>query len=216
MYSNIFKRIVTSFFLIFLLIFGLFYNDIIWNILVTIFLILCFYEFFNLIKKIYKSKYVFTILIFLIALYLYFFYSLLIKIKHQFGEEFILILLISCIFSDIGGYITGKLLGGPKLTNISPNKTISGALGSIFFTVCGTIFFVMFLNKIYNYPILQTLSLKIIIWLILMSLYSQIGDLIISYLKRKAKIKDTGNILPGHGGVLDRLDVYYLQFLLEF
>ena len=206
MYSNIFKRIVTSFFLIFLLIFGLYYNDILWNILVTIFLILCFYEFYNLIKKIYKSKYIFAILIFLIALYLYFFHSLLIKIKHQFGEEFILILLISCIFSDIGGYIIGKLVGGPKLTSISPNKTISGALGSFFFTVCGTISFVMFLNKIDNYPILQTLSLKIIIWLILMSLYSQIGDLIISYLKRKAKIKDTGNILPGHGGVLDRLD----------
>ncbi len=206
MYSNLFKRTLTSIFLILLLIFSLYYNDITWKILVLIFVFFCFYEFYNIIKKIYKSKSISTILILLITLYLFFFYFLLVKIKTQLGEEFILILLISCIFSDIGGYVVGKLIGGPKLTSISPNKTVSGAFGSILFTVFGTSLFIMFLNKIDNNSILQELSLTIIIWLIAMSVYSQIGDLIISYFKRKAEIKDTGNILPGHGGVLDRVD----------
>ena len=206
MYSNLFKRTVTSIFLILLLIFGLYYNDITWKILVIIFLCVCLYEFYNIIKKIYKNKSTSTILIFLIALYLYFFYFLMMNFKTQFGKEVILILLMACIFSDLGGYVVGKLIGGPKLTSISPNKTVSGAFGSILFTVFGTSLFIMFFNKIDNYSILQELSLTIIIWLIVMSLYSQIGDLIISYFKRKAKIKDTGNILPGHGGVLDRVD----------
>ena len=135
-----------------------------------------------------------------------FFYFLLIKIKIEFGEEFILILLISCIFSDVGGYIIGNLVGGPKLTKISPNKTISGALGSILFTVVGTTLFILYLQKINNQFNFFISSLLLYLWLVLMSIYCQAGDLFVSYLKRKAKIKNTGNLLPGHGGLLDRLD----------
>ena len=135
-----------------------------------------------------------------------FFYFLLIKIKIEFGAEFILILLISCIFSDVGGYIIGNLVGGPKLTKISPNKTISGALGSILFTVVGTTLFILYLHKINNQFNFFISSLLLYLWLVLMSIYCQAGDLFISYLKRKAKIKNTGNLLPGHGGLLDRLD----------
>ena len=206
MLSNLFKRITTSLILIVILYIGLFYNDISWKILVIFFLILCFYEFYNLIIKINKNKFANTIFLFIISLYLYFFYSLLIRIKFEFGEEAILILIIACIFSDIGGYVFGKLIGGTKLTSLSPNKTISGALGSIIFTVFGTILFVVYLNKIEKNPIIVELSLKFYFWLIMMSLFCQIGDLCISYLKRKAKIKDTGNLLPGHGGILDRVD----------
>ena len=206
MLSNLFKRITTSLILIVILYIGLFYNDISWKILVIFFLILCFYEFCNLIIKINKNKFANTIFLFIISLYLYFFYSLLIRIKFEFGEEAILILIIACIFSDIGGYVFGKLIGGTKLTSLSPNKTISGALGSIIFTVFGTILFVLYLNKIEKNPIIVELSLKFYFWLIIMSLFCQIGDLCISYLKRKAKIKDTGNLLPGHGGILDRVD----------
>ena len=130
----------------------------------------------------------------------------MINIKIQFGEEVILILLITCVFSDIGGYVTGKLVGGPKLISISPNKTISGSVGSILLTVVGTNLFILFLNNIDKKPNSLEISLIFYLWLIIMSIYCQIGDLLISYLKRKAKIKDTGNILPGHGGILDRLD----------
>ena len=206
MINNIFKRIITSIFLIFLLIFGLYYNDFTWHSLIIFFLFLCLYEFYNLISKIFKSKFFFSIIFFLIILYLYAFYYILIKTKIQFGEEAILILLITCIFSDIGGYVFGKFLGGPKLITISPNKTLSGAFGSVILTLVGTSLFIVFLNKIYSNPILSDLSLINYIWILMMSIYCQIGDLIVSYLKRKAKVKDTGKILPGHGGVLDRLD----------
>ena len=148
MKNNLLKRIVTSIFLITILCVGLFYSDYSWKALIIIFCLLCFYEFYNLINKIYKNIIFKTILFFFIVLYLYFFYSLLIRLRIEFGEEVILILLISCIFSDIGGYVVGKLIGGPKLTSISPNKTISGALGSIIFTVIGTSSFALFLNKV--------------------------------------------------------------------
>ena len=206
MLNNFFKRIVTSIFLIILLFTCLFYNEFTWKSLVIIFLLLCFYEFYNLINKINKNKFINLILISLIGLYLYFFYFLLTKIKIEFGEIAILILIIACIFSDIGGYIIGKLIGGPKLTSLSPNKTISGAFGSIFFTVLGTSLFLLSLIKIKQSPIMLEFTNKVYLWLILMSIYSQVGDLLISYMKRKAKVKDTGNILPGHGGILDRVD----------
>ena len=118
----------------------------------------------------------------------------------------ILILIISCIFSDIGGYIVGKSVGGPKLTSISPNKTISGAFGSIIFTIIGTSLFLIYLNNVEENKFELKFSVSFCIWLVVMSILCQLGDLIISYLKRRANIKDTGNILPGHGGILDRVD----------
>ena len=150
MNTNILKRIITSFFLVLLLFSGLYYSDLGWKILVIFFSIICFYEFNNLFNKIYKKNIYKIIIKLFVIFYLYFFYFLLIKIKIEFGEEFILILLISCIFSDVGGYIIGKLIGGPKLTKISPNKTISGAFGSILFTVVGTTLFILYLHKINN------------------------------------------------------------------
>ena len=105
-----------------------------------------------------------------------------------------------CIFSDIGGYIVGKSIGGPKLTTISPNKTISGAIGSILLAIIGTFSVNILLD------VLDQRKIITYVWIIAMSIFCQIGDLFISFLKRKAKVKDTGNILPGHGGILDRVD----------
>ena len=100
--------------------------------------------------------------------------------------------------SDIGGLIFGKIFKGKKLTKISPNKTISGSIGSFIFSISLIPFF-------YNGPIIQNLSSMFLIT-ILISLISQLGDLFISFLKRKAKVKDTSDLLPGHGGFLDRID----------
>ena len=111
-----------------------------WKLLVMFFLFFCFYEFYNLINRIYKNKFFSTILLFLCGLYLYFFYLLLIRIRFEFGEVTVLILFACCFFSDIGGYVVGKLIGGPKLTTLSPNKTISGSFGSVIFTIVGTFF----------------------------------------------------------------------------
>jgi phosphatidate cytidylyltransferase len=116
------------------------------------------------------------------------------------GPTFFLFIISICFFSDIGGYIFGKVIGGKKLTKISPNKTISGSIGSFVFGLIPIILF----TKLDHLEI--ELDLYGIIFSLLISLVSQFGDLFISYLKRKAKIKDTGKILPGHGGILDRVD----------
>ena len=108
----------------------------------------------------------------------------------------LIFLLAICISTDIGGYFFGKLFKGKKLTKISPNKTYSGLIGSYFFSIIVFIFF-------YNF---YEFNLNFLILTILLSTISQLGDLFFSYLKRSAKIKDTGNILPGHGGLLDRID----------
>ena len=114
-----------------------------------------------------------------------------------------------CVFSDIGGYIIGKSIGGKKLTKISPNKTISGSFGSFLFSLLPLGIALIFFNTI-NY------SGKYILVCLLVSLSCQLGDLIISYFKRLAKVKDTGKILPGHGGIFDRIDGLMFVVILTF
>ena len=136
------------------------------------------------------------------------------------GSPFFLLFILSiCFCSDIGGYVIGKSIGGKKLTSISPNKTISGSIGSFFFSILPLVIFNYFDQYEYSY-IFNNFLLCLII-----SLVCQAGDLFISYIKRKAKIKDTGAFLPGHGGILDRLDgvifaipfsYFYLNGFQEF
>ena len=120
------------------------------------------------------------------------------KIKINEGDLTVLFVLLVCIFSDIGGYFIGKTIGGKKLTKISPNKTISGSIGSFLFSFLPLIIFFIFEEK--------NLSFNIIFLCLILSFACQVGDLIVSYFKRMANVKDTGNILPGHGGMLDRID----------
>ena len=110
----------------------------------------------------------------------------------------IFILLAGCIASDIGGFVFGKIFKGARLTKISPKKTISGSFGSIISSS------IVMLSLIYYFT--KMISLNLLMISIFTSIFCQLGDLLFSYLKRKAKLKDTGNFLPGHGGVLDRVD----------
>ncbi len=120
-------------------------------------------------------------------------------------EEFIIILFI-CIFTDIGGYVFGKTFKGPKLTSYSPKKTISGLVGSYLLSILLIPFFFYF--DLYE----KNFFLSKIIFVILISTASQLGDIILSYFKRKSNLKDTGKIIPGHGGLLDRIDGMIFAF----
>ena len=111
-------------------------------------------------------------------------------------QTIFLFILLICIFTDIGGYIFGNIFKGKKLTSISPNKTYAGMIGSFICSLITCTLFIIYFN----------FSFQFMFFTFLISLVSQSGDLFISYLKRKANIKDTGNFLPGHGGLLDRLD----------
>ena len=137
-----------------------------------------------------KKKYKLLGFIFLIFSF-YTFYELSI-------EYIIIIPLFVCVFTDIGGYVFGKIFEGPKLTKISPNKTYAGMIGGFFLSL---LFISIYLNIINH-----TLTLQWLITSIVVSLVSQTGDIIISYFKRLSKLKNTGNIIPGHGGLLDRID----------
>ena len=112
----------------------------------------------------------------------------------------ILYLFSICIFSDVGGLFFGKIFKGKKLTKISPNKTISGSIGSFILSIILAPFFYYFFQEDFN-SLFNLTTLAIIV-----SFSCQLGDLFISFLKRKAKVKNTGDMLPGHGGVLDRID----------
>ena len=137
--------------------------------------------------------------------FLFFSFYSTIYLRQYVGLNFFLFLIIVCIFTDIGGYIFGKTFKGPRLTKVSPKKTYSGVLGSFLISLLFGLIYIKYLGQ-KSKILLETDSIFIILLILFISLVSQIGDLIISYFKRKAKLKDTGKILPGHGGILDRID----------
>ena len=201
---NIKKRIITSIFLISLLILMFFYSFMMIICLILISLI-TWIEFYALISKIFKkNKFQHKILKFFYkTISLFYLFALVylifvIESDHLDLKIYFLYSVLVAIMSDIGGFIFGKIFKGKKLTKISPNKTIAGAIGSFIFSIALIPFFITYYNHF-------TLLILLIITLII-SLTSQLGDLFISYLKRSANVKDTSDLLPGHGGFLDRLD----------
>ncbi len=202
------KRIYTST-VLFLLIYLIIKYDPILVFSLIVLGVLSLLEFFSLTKKLFKHFLINSIINFLFILYISIFCYLFLFFSNFLQLKILLFsLLFCCIASDIGGFVLGRLLKGPKLTKISPNKTYSGAIGSILLSS------LVFSTLIFYFT--QNLNFKIIIIAIITSLACQIGDLFFSFLKRKGKIKDTGNILPGHGGVLDRLDGIFFGIPIGF
>ena len=228
MSQNFIRRIITSVILLTLLFFVNFSHQYIFiSSILLLGLIICF-EANNIFLKLSMNQLTkinnpfkklnlnFLILNLITFIYIFFiFCNFSYEIHKLEGPTFFLYLIFICFFTDIGGYMFGKIIGGKKLSKISPNKTISGMIGSFLFSIIPLILF-------HKLGILDVeFSLDNIIFCLLVSLISQLGDLLISFLKRKAKIKDTGKILPGHGGVLDRLDgiifaVPFSYFLINF
>jgi len=205
--QEISKRILTGFFLLVLLALA-FFNTFILIICLICLLIIGWVEFNGLISKIFikknfKSQFLKFISKASSLLYLFLFSGFIFEAlsRADVNYKFTIIYLFTiCICSDIGGFIFGKIFKGKKLTKISPNKTISGSVGSFVLSLLTVpVFFFILQSKTLNLYELTILA-------IFVSLFCQLGDLFISYLKRKAKVKDTGDLLPGHGGILDRID----------
>ena len=173
------------------------------NLLMVYFLIILgvfsIIEFLDLSMKIFRKK---SGLIFLNSFFITYIFSfcfMFLFLSYHPGLKIILyIILLGCVASDIGGFIFGKTFKGPKLTKISPNKTYAGSIGSTIFTL------IIMTPSFYYFT--NSLNLTLILTALTTTIFCQLGDLIFSLLKRKAKLKDTGSFLPGHGGVLDRLD----------
>ena len=201
---NLKKRILTSIFLISLLI-GMYFYSYIMIVSLIIIVIISWIEFYALISKILiknilKDRFLRLFYKTLSLFYLSGLVCLIFAIDSVYSnlKIYLLYSVLVAILSDIGGLVCGKIFKGKKLTKISPNKTISGSIGSFIFSTLLIPFF-------YKSQIDETL-LNLFLITIIISLISQLGDLFISFLKRKAKVKDTSDLLPGHGGVLDRID----------
>ncbi len=196
--KNLKKRIITSLLLLSLFILIYVFNEILIFSLI-IFGVVSILEFIGITRKIFNhflvliiSNSIFVIYVFIFCIAAVFFSNIL-YLKIIFFSLF-----LSCITSDIGGYVFGKTFKGPKLTKISPNKTVSGSIGSLILSCLTFSISIYFFTNSFSY-------IYLLIGIIT-SIGCQMGDLFFSFLKRKAKIKDTGNFFPGHGGVLDRLD----------
>ena len=129
----------------------------------------------------------------------------------RIDNDYLFILLITtiCVMTDIGGYVFGKKFKGPKLTKFSPNKTFAGMIGGYLLSITSAIIF-------NNFYFINEIQINYFIFVILISTSSQLGDIIVSYFKRLSKIKDTGKIIPGHGGLLDRVDGMIFAFPFSY
>ena len=201
------KRIITSILLFILLILMSFYTYLLIVSLIIIGII-AWIEFYALISKIYKKRNYKNIALRFIfkaisLLYLSYVVFIIILSKLNLPDFYILIIYIILIsvMTDIGGLTVGKIFKGKKLTKISPNKTISGSIGSFVFSLFLIPFFFNFLSSYANMSLFDIVSITLSI-----SFISQLGDLFISFIKRKANVKNTSDLLPGHGGILDRID----------
>jgi len=188
------KRLITSLILLPISIFFIIKGSIFFIFFLCILFLAASYEWIQMIKKNDLLKLLGIIFLF------FSFYS-----AFEFGENYkdFLFIITICIFTDIGGYVFGKIFKGPKLTKISPKKTYAGVCGGFILSLCTGFIFWHFVNRGSKLP---DEELIIFTFILLISLISQIGDLIISFFKRRAKLKDTGKVLPGHGGLLDRID----------
>ena len=209
------KRIITSILLFLLVIFCVFINWPIYFLFILIVSGIALLEISNLIvlaeisasTNTFAKKWIpFRLISFF---YIFFIFLIMAEDFYNLGPVFIIYILLICIFSDIGGYVIGKKVGGKKLTKISPKKTISGSIGSFCFSVVPLLLFYNFDQSEYSY------SFNNFLLCLEISFVCQLGDIFISYIKRKAKVKDTGTLLPGHGGLLDRIDgiVFAIPFV---
>ena len=205
MNKELLNRFLSSLVLIPLIIFVIIQGGVIFNLFLLISFFLTVLEWYNMSKK--NNHYIPGIFFLLIS------YFSIYYLRNYSNADYLyfLFILLICISTDVGGYVTGKIIKGPKLSKISPKKTYSGMLGSFLFPI---IFSYFFLNNVF-FNNSTTMSVEILIFIICISGISQLGDLVVSYFKRISNVKDTGKLIPGHGGILDRIDGMIFAFPLS-
>ena len=206
--DELIKRILSSIILIPTVLFFIIKGSFLFNFFIFICFLITTYEWLKLSKN--------NLLKFLGTIFIIISFYTIFKIRNEFDRDYFHLLLVTiiCTSTDIGGYIFGNIFKGPKLTKISPKKTYSGVIGSFLLPVIFTNLFLEFSSNVQTFKFTKEMFL----FILLVSFVSQIGDLIISYFKRKSKIKDTGIIIPGHGGILDRIDgvIFAIPFSYVF
>ena len=195
------KRILSSIILIPITLFFIIKGSFLFIIFLLICLSVISYEWHMMSKK--KTYRVFGFIFLLLS-----FYSIY-RLRIDNDYLFILLITIICVSTDIGGYVFGKIFKGPKLTIFSPNKTYAGMIGGYLLSIISVIIF-------NNFYFTKEIQINFFIFVILISTTSQLGDILISYFKRLSKIKDTGKIIPGHGGLLDRADGMIFAFPFSY
>lgn len=206
MNSELLKRIISSLLILPIVIFVIVKGSYYFIFFLILCLIISIYEWFKISKKnIYLYGGVFFLFISFYSIY---------QIRFSLNSDYMYLslILIICVGSDLGGYIFGKFFKGPKLSKISPNKTYTGMIGSFIFPFILIHFLLSYINV--NHVI--NFNIQSIFFIIIVSSISQFGDLVISYFKRISNIKDTGNIIPGHGGLLDRIDGMIFAFPFSY
>ena len=202
--NEITKRFLSTIILIPTVLFFIIKGSFLFNFFIFICFLISTYEWLKLSKN--NLLKIFGTIFLVISFYTIF------KIRNEFDRDYYHLLLVAiiCVSSDIGGYVFGNLFKGPKLTKISPKKTYSGVIGSFLLSLIFTNLFLEFSSNLQT----SEFTKEMFLFILLVSFVSQIGDLIISYFKRKSKMKDTGTIIPGHGGILDRIDgvIFALPF----
>jgi len=200
------KRILSSIASIPILIFFIFQENIFFAFFLSALFLTSSYEWIKMNKK--------EIIKIIGVFYLFFAFYMAYLLRDELSIEIFIFILIICIFTDLGGYLFGKIFKGPKLTKISPQKTYAGVIGGFISSLIAALIYL----KLDTFNIVSYLNFSILIgndsvsndmfflFILFLSLISQVGDLIISYFKRLAKVKNTGTLLPGHGGLLDRID----------
>ena len=206
--DEIIKRILSSIILIPTVLFFIIKGSFLFNFFIFICFLITTYEWLKLSKN--------NLLKFFGTIFIVISFYAIFKIRNEFDRDYfhLLLVVIICASTDIGGYLFGNIFKGPKLTKISPKKTYSGVIGSFLLSLIFTNLFLDFSSNVKSFEFTKEMFL----FILLVSFISQIGDIIVSYFKRKSKIKDTGTIIPGHGGILDRIDgmIFALPFSYVF
>jgi len=207
--TNLQKRIFTSIIALPLSLFFIFKGGYFLLLFLLSIFFVANYELFSVFRK--KTTILFLDLILILSLYSIYYLSDL----NEISFYILLWIIILVVCSDVGGYVFGKIFKWKKLTKISPRKTLSGVFGSFIFSLFSVFIASAVLNSNQVFPI-DFLDPKFFFLAIIFSLIAQAGDLTISYFKRLEKVKDTGKILPGHGGILDRIDGLMFVVILAF